>query len=76
MTHHCMSCRGRVIPADLEAKVIEAKQKVNVSITLSYECIYLLLSRTQYSEKHTYERQSLAVAKKTLLCARAARLFQ
>jgi len=24
-------CRGRVIPADLEAKVIEAKQKVNVS---------------------------------------------
>lgn len=24
--------RGRVIPADLEAKVIEAKQKVNVSI--------------------------------------------
>lgn len=25
--------RGRVIPADLEAKVIEAKQKVNVSMT-------------------------------------------
>lgn len=24
-------CRGRVIPADLEAKVIEAKQKVKIS---------------------------------------------
>ncbi len=33
MTRYCVSSlfsRGRVIPADLEAKVIEAKQKVNV----------------------------------------------
>lgn len=33
-----ISSRGRVIPADLEAKVIEAKQKVNVSI---HETVHL-----------------------------------
>ncbi|KAL7385093.1 hypothetical protein ABVT39_015349 [Epinephelus coioides] len=59
--------RGRVIPADLEAKVIEAKQKVNASssdsdIGLSnlFICFY------QYNEKHSPEPWSLLVARKHL----------
>lgn len=40
--------RGRVIPADLEAKVIEAKQKVNESdVILSNFCL-------SYNEKQSY----------------------
>lgn len=61
--------RGRVIPADLEAKVIEAKQKVNVSNNESdMSLIYLPLPY----EKHSY----VLVARGTLKCAGAARLFQ
>lgn len=65
--------RGRVIPADLEAKVIEAKQKVNVSNNESdMSLIYLPLPY----EKHSYVLWSLLVVKGTLKCAGAARLFQ
>jgi len=41
----CTSCfRGRVIPADLEAKIIDAKQKVGVFFSIFLLLVFVSLS--------------------------------
>lgn len=49
--------RGRVIPADLEAKVIEAKQKVNVRKSPLTQC-FLSLAHC-FGQRHGTMRHTL-----------------